>query len=425
MKRVSILADDKEMQTKISVVQRIGSGLPALLYRLRQVDVGDKLESAHFLLSTAHKAKGLEFPTVLLWDDFADVSRVIDASGDGSAFSYLVHDGMQFVEQTVGGDEVNLVYVAATRAMKRLIVYKGLARLHSGRSRAWPGPRGGGGLRRGGPGTTAVLRPLRLSVPVGGSGGGGDSDGGGGESSRFRKVSPYEIDDDILLETCNVFVGPTECLGCERPAREVALGGCGGGGGGSDWRRDAGIAAASSSATYVEATLGLAVMARRDPVSARRAAALGFHQSAGTTGQWWGASRDVAGGYTGRMAHAAYQRRGALRKESTGMCSLTAPACGAWATWVCWRCVENVCLAGGDGDEGAYSYGGDGAGVGGEDGGDGGGEGGGEAAAREEEREEREYQRKMICDAVGPASFFSLRDLARMIAAEREARRVS
>lgn len=92
LKRVSSLADDKEMQTRISVVQRIGDGLPTLLERLRAADVGDKLGTAHFLLSTAHKAKGLEFPTVLLWDDFADVHRVKNVGGDGSTFSITVMD---------------------------------------------------------------------------------------------------------------------------------------------------------------------------------------------------------------------------------------------------------------------------------------------------------------------------------------------
>jgi hypothetical protein len=46
---------------------------------LYRYDAGDKLGNAHFLLSTAHKAKGLEFPTVLLWDDFA-VGRLRAAS---------------------------------------------------------------------------------------------------------------------------------------------------------------------------------------------------------------------------------------------------------------------------------------------------------------------------------------------------------
>ena len=65
LKAACKLSDDKEMQTKIAIVTRLGGRLPPLLERLRQVDVGTKLGSAHYLLSTAHKAKGLEFPTVV------------------------------------------------------------------------------------------------------------------------------------------------------------------------------------------------------------------------------------------------------------------------------------------------------------------------------------------------------------------------
>jgi len=48
---------NKEMQTKIAIVSRLRNSLPQLLARLRQVDVGTKLGSAHYLLSTAHKVR--------------------------------------------------------------------------------------------------------------------------------------------------------------------------------------------------------------------------------------------------------------------------------------------------------------------------------------------------------------------------------
>ena len=67
---------------------------------------------------------------------------------------------------------------------------------------------------------------------------------------------------------------------------------------------------------------------------------------------------------------------------------------------MCWRCVDAVA------------------------GGAAGGGGGGESEERLElEREERREKVLSISRAVGPAAFLSQRDVARMWAAEREARR--
>jgi hypothetical protein len=213
------------------------------------------------------------------------------------------------------------VYVAATRAMKRLIVYPALARLHSGHGR-WSGVPGGS-ARRGGPDPVAVLRPLRLPPAAdgggvgggggfgGGGGGGGGVGGGGGGGGGLpdpRQVAfpnadfgdepnPYGEANPYL----SPIAGPTECLGCRRPAREAAAAAHAHGGGGRAYSwRDAGGGGDDAEA----GTLGLAVLARRDPCRARDAATLGFHQS--TTGQWWGTSEDLWEDGA-REAHAAYE----------------------------------------------------------------------------------------------------------------------
>ena len=107
---------------------------------LREVDVGtERHESAHFVLSTAHKAKGLEFSDVLLWYDFLDTSRV---HRDGDRFVTAAFDSWSdsVTTEEVDADEINLVYVAATRAMRRLIVYPGLAKLRAEEGHADPPP---------------------------------------------------------------------------------------------------------------------------------------------------------------------------------------------------------------------------------------------------------------------------------------------
>lgn len=50
---------------------RSGRDVPEACSRLR--NAAASMESAHVVLSTAHKAKGLEFDRVLLHDDFLQV----------------------------------------------------------------------------------------------------------------------------------------------------------------------------------------------------------------------------------------------------------------------------------------------------------------------------------------------------------------
>jgi F-box protein 18 (helicase) len=77
LRRQSQLSDDKEMQMKLGIVARLGSNLPGIVDDMIKRCVDPKRhESAHFLLSTAHKVKGLEYPSVLLWHDFVDVGGI-------------------------------------------------------------------------------------------------------------------------------------------------------------------------------------------------------------------------------------------------------------------------------------------------------------------------------------------------------------
>jgi hypothetical protein len=95
------------------------------------------------LLATFAFKLNLRRYTVLLWEDFADVSKAKDVSGDGSAFSISGGGGGDFggeeYENVVGADEINLVgrcrltvsksvliapMVAALEATIRLIAFK-------------------------------------------------------------------------------------------------------------------------------------------------------------------------------------------------------------------------------------------------------------------------------------------------------------
>lgn len=95
--------DDKEILSLIGVVKEYRGKIPTLVSQIKAQAVDfDNREKADVFLSTAHRSKGLEFPQVVLLDDFEDF---ITESGD-----FLVLDRPELVQ------ELNLLYVALTRA---------------------------------------------------------------------------------------------------------------------------------------------------------------------------------------------------------------------------------------------------------------------------------------------------------------------
>lgn len=97
-------AADPELRHLVRVVEDYGSRVPALVDQIksRHVDLGKK-DWATFdgiFFSTAHKSKGLEFDQVWLADDFMK----------------FFEDGRELTADDVDQADVNLLYVALTRA---------------------------------------------------------------------------------------------------------------------------------------------------------------------------------------------------------------------------------------------------------------------------------------------------------------------
>jgi F-box protein, helicase, 18 len=97
-------AEDPELKHLVRVVQDYGRRVPALIDEIksRHVDVG-KQDWRRFdgvFFSTAHKSKGLEFEQVWLADDFLR----------------FFEDGRELRVDEVEQEEINILYVALTRA---------------------------------------------------------------------------------------------------------------------------------------------------------------------------------------------------------------------------------------------------------------------------------------------------------------------
>ncbi|XP_072027238.1 F-box DNA helicase 1-like [Amphiura filiformis] len=99
-------AMDIELQGKVAIVEKYGRRIPGLIADMQSR--ATSLEDADIILTTTHKAKGLEFDTVKLADDF-----ILEA--------YLQFVNGQIVAN-IEQDEYNMVYVAVTRAKKRLVL---------------------------------------------------------------------------------------------------------------------------------------------------------------------------------------------------------------------------------------------------------------------------------------------------------------
>ncbi|XP_032329834.1 F-box DNA helicase 1 isoform X1 [Camelus ferus] len=114
-KRYVTAAEDKELEAKIAVVEKYNVRIPELVQRIERCHIED-LDFAEYILGTVHKAKGLEFDTVHVLDDFVKVPCA------RHNLAQLPH----FRVESFSEDEWNLLYVAVTRARRRLIMTKSL-----------------------------------------------------------------------------------------------------------------------------------------------------------------------------------------------------------------------------------------------------------------------------------------------------------
>ncbi|KAM9705369.1 F-box DNA helicase 1 isoform 1-T1 [Menidia menidia] len=117
-KRYISLTEDKELDGKMCIVEKYQKRLPELIKRLKSCSECD-LQNADFIVGTVHKAKGLEFDTVIVNDDFVFIPSSDHNLDHNPDFSF----------SKIPADEWNLLYVAVTRAKTSVVLTKNILRI--------------------------------------------------------------------------------------------------------------------------------------------------------------------------------------------------------------------------------------------------------------------------------------------------------
>lgn len=106
-------SEDIEANRQLAIVDTYGHSLEHLIPRINSAAKTD-LSRAQVGLTTAHRAKGMTTDHVVLADDFPEI---------------LSADGQPLPEEELDRQEINLLYVAATRAKHTLLLNKTVQRI--------------------------------------------------------------------------------------------------------------------------------------------------------------------------------------------------------------------------------------------------------------------------------------------------------
>lgn len=105
-----ITTDDPEMKLVTKIIDDMGEKIPKLISEVHQRATKDP-KSAKLIITTAHKSKGLEWEQVRLADDFITFEKYD---------KFFKKDEVTDKERAEINSEMNLLYVAATRATAQL-----------------------------------------------------------------------------------------------------------------------------------------------------------------------------------------------------------------------------------------------------------------------------------------------------------------
>lgn len=129
---------DAELLSRIAIVDHYRKQIPKLVERIQSMTVPPV--AAQVILVTAHKSKGLEWDNVALANDFDELYYSTSDPDDPELprpirekvladTTFTEPDRRAALSRSITKDDVNLIYVAATRAKKKLILNKELIKL--------------------------------------------------------------------------------------------------------------------------------------------------------------------------------------------------------------------------------------------------------------------------------------------------------
>lgn len=104
--------EDAQLGMMLEIVKEYENEIPSLIKQLKELHTGDEERSkARMIFSTVHRAKGMEYDTVYLVNDFITPEKVNRIKKD-----------QEPVEFAKTNEEINLLYVAITRTKNKLYI---------------------------------------------------------------------------------------------------------------------------------------------------------------------------------------------------------------------------------------------------------------------------------------------------------------
>ena len=107
--------EDNTLSMIVEVVKEFGNRLPGLINELKQNHTATK-EEADMIFSTVHRCKGMEYDQVSLLNDFITEEKL------KKNISEKKENKLNTAEKNRLAEEVNILYVAATRTKKKLVI---------------------------------------------------------------------------------------------------------------------------------------------------------------------------------------------------------------------------------------------------------------------------------------------------------------
>jgi len=109
---------DVELDLMVKIVNEHGNNIHNLINQIKELHVkDDQKEEAEIIFSTVHRSKGMEYDTVYLASDFISEARILELKPE---IEKKEVNPARLIE------EINLLYVATTRAKNQLVIERDL-----------------------------------------------------------------------------------------------------------------------------------------------------------------------------------------------------------------------------------------------------------------------------------------------------------